>query len=120
MKSASRLYEDFRGRRIGRTYSIGVKFGRDWVTRPGRLNLIIPAELAVMGHVAAIDYDTTRDSFTMRARHEFARGARPIIAAAAGNGQIFFLGERFRWTDRGIMDLDGRGRLIDDGGLARP
>lgn len=100
-------------------YSIGVRFGRTWLSDPGQLNLIIPETLAVMGHVASIEYDTTRDGRTMLARHEFARGSRPILTAGSGPGQIFLLGHRFRWTDRGIMDIDGRGRLIEDPGLPR-
>ncbi len=119
VSSAADLYESFRGRKTGRTYRIGVKFGSEWLTDRGRYNLIIPADLAVMGHAAAIEYDTTRDGSTMLARHEFARGSRPILAAAPGAGQIFLLGERFRWTDRGIMDIDRRGKLIDDAGLPR-
>lgn len=114
MSGASRLYDRFRGREPGRAFSVGVKFGRTWITDPGRVNLIIPAELAVMGHVAGIAYDTTRDGKILRAEHTFEPGSRPLLVAGPGNGQVFLLGTRFRWTDRGIMDIDARGRLISD------
>jgi len=119
MASARKLYEDFRGRTESRTLRVGVCFGREWITARGAVNLIIPAELAVVGHVAAIEYDTNRDHRAVLARHEFAGGSRPLLATGTGRNELFLIGGRYRFTDRGIMDIDTHGRLIDDGGLGK-
>lgn len=112
---AGKLYRDFRGRAPGRTRRAGVKVGEKWVTGKGPVNITIPKSLAVIGHVNAIEYDTTRDGRTVLARHVFARGSRPMLMVGSGRGEIFLVGSRYKFTDRGIMDIDEHGRLIDGG-----
>jgi hypothetical protein len=116
--TARTLYQRFRGRTAARAQRIGVRFGTRWLTAPGDSNLVIPVTLAIVGHVAALEYDTTRDGKTVRARHEFAQGSRPLFAVGAGRGQLFLIGDRFRFTERGIMDITPSGALMD-GGLLR-
>lgn len=113
--TAGKLYRDFRGRKPGRTKRAGVRVGGKFVTARGPINIDIPKSLAVIGHVNAIEYDTTRDGRTVLARHKFARGSRPLLMVGGGHGQIFLVGSRFKFTDRGIMDIDEHGRLIDGG-----
>ena len=118
-RSTRSLYEDFHGDTARRTLRVGVKFGTHWLTAPGTANLLIPASLAIVGRLSAIEYDTRRDERTVFARHEFAAGSKPLLAAGASRGQVFLIGDRYRFTDRGIMDIDSEDRLIDDGGLRR-
>jgi len=111
--SGKRLYRSFHGEDPRRNFRTGVKFGREWITAPGSVNILIPAELAIMGRLHAVEYDTRREGKTLLARHVFAPGCRPMIAAGAGRGQVFLLGTGFRWTDRGIVDFNDRGQAID-------
>lgn len=111
----ARLYEAFRGRAPTRRAKTGVRFGTRWITQPGRLNLLIPESIAVVGHVAAIEYDTTRDGRTVTARHTFHEGARPLLGAGARPGELLLIGTRYRFTDRGIIDLRPDGSDYPDG-----
>jgi hypothetical protein len=103
--SASKLYQSFRGRKADRAVHVGVRFGSRWITAPGDSNLLIPASLAVIGHVAALEYDSTRDGKTVLARHEFKKGSRPLFAVGDQPGQLFLVGESYKFTSRGIVDL---------------
>lgn len=115
-----RLYSEFRGRDPARETKTGIRFGTRWLTAPGMNNILIPESLAVIGHVNAIEYDTTRDGPAVFARHDFAGGSRPVLAVGSGRGQVFLLGTRYHFTDRGIVDIDARGNdILDHKGLTR-
>ncbi len=111
--SARKLYQQFHGESGKRNLRTGVRFGRQWLTDPGDCNIIIPAEVAMMGRLAAVEYDTRRDGKTVMARHVFAPSCRPVIVAGAGFGEVFLLGNRFRWTHGGIVDFNAGGNPID-------
>jgi hypothetical protein len=120
VSSGEKLYRDFRGREPSRTAPTGLRFGSRWITAPGPFNILVPEQLAVIGHVAAIEYDTTRDGPAVLARHEFAKGSRPVLAVGNGKGQLFLLGTRYHFTDRGIVDIDAAGKdILDHKGLSR-
>lgn len=120
MTDARNLYREFRGRAPGRESGTGIRFGSRWITAPGLLNILIPESLAVIGHVNAIEYDSTRDGPAVFARHDFARGSRPVLAVGSGKGQVFLIGTRYHFTDRGIVDIDAAGRdILDHKGLSR-
>jgi hypothetical protein len=120
MSDARKVYRDFRGRNPARETGTGVRFGSRWLTAPGSLNILIPESMAVIGHVNAIEYDSTRDGPAVFARHDFAPGSRPILAAGSGRGQIFLIGTRYHFTERGIVDIDSAGRdILDHKGLSR-
>jgi len=111
--SAQNLYQRFRGTVSRRIVAIGIRYGKRWLTRRGRANILIPESLAVIGHVNAIEYDCTRAGKTVKARHVFAPGSRPVFAVGEGNGELFLLGTRYRFTDRGIVDFNASGEAID-------
>lgn len=111
--SAKRLYESFKGAVARKIIRAGVRFGGQWLTDRGQVNILIPDELAIIGHVSAIEYDCTRDGKRVKARHVFAPGSRPYFAVGNGRGEMFLLGTGYRFTDRGIVDYDGQGRAID-------
>lgn len=111
--SARDLYEQFRGKLARKIIKIGIKIGEQWITRRGNLNLIIPRDLAVIGHVSAIEYDAVYDGKTVKARHAFAPGARPILAVGTYLGQVYLVGNRFRFTERGFVDFNADGQMIE-------
>lgn len=111
--NARSLYQRFRGAVARRVLRTGIRLGSKWLTEPGRLNILIPEELAVIGRFNAFEYDCVRDGKTVKARHVFAPGSRPVFAAGPCRGQIFVLGNSFKFTDRGIVDYDSQGRAID-------
>ena len=111
--SARKLYADFHDENPGKNFRTGVRFGRRWITAPGSCNILIPEELMIIGRLNAIEYDCRREGKSLKARHVFAPGSRPALAGGTQKGQLFILGERFRMTDRGIVDFDARGNAID-------
>lgn len=110
--SARALYEQFRGKVAKKFLAIGIKYGGRDLTRPGRLNIDIPAELAVIGHVTALEYDAIYDSKITKARHAFAPGSRPLLVVGTDRGQVFLIGQGYRFTDRGFVDVDSNGRSV--------
>lgn len=100
LDKAQRLYESFREERPRRAKVIRVT---------------LPKVAMIMGHVRAIEYDTTHGGKATLYKHRFAPGSRPMLVAANGRGKLFLIGGRYHVTGRGIVDLDARGREIEDG-----
>jgi len=98
---ASKLYQDFRERPPRRARRVEVTF---------------PRAVMVMGRVDAVDYTTTHAGKVVRYRHDFAAGSKPLLCAGPDKNQLYLMEGRYHVTERGIVDLDARGREIDDGG----
>lgn len=104
VKKALKLYEEFREAKPKRGRTIEIE---------------MPKVLMVMGHVRFIGYDTTRKGKTELYKHDFAAGSRPLLCADGNTGQLFIIEGRYHVTAggelAGIVDIDARGREIDDG-----
>lgn len=111
--NARKLYENFRGRIAKKFLAIGIRYGGQYVTRAGRINLDIPHELAIIGHVSAIEYDAVYDGKLKKARHPFTPGSRPFLAVGTDRGQVFLIGRGYRFTDRGFVDFNARGESVE-------
>lgn len=111
--SAKQLYERFRGAVARRFIRTGIQVGDRWITKKGALNILIPADLAIIGHTFVLEYDCVRDGKRVKARHVFAPGSRPVLAVGSRRGQLFLLGTSFKFTDRGIVDFNIEGEAID-------
>lgn len=57
-----------------------------------------------IGQVTMIGYETIRDGQVRLYRHDFARHARPLLAASHDGRTVMLLGGAFTFTDRGIVD----------------
>ena len=99
LKRAYKLYEEFREKQPKR--------GR-------RIEYVAPKVLMVMGNLRFVGYDTTRNGKTELYKHDFAPGSRPILCADGDTGKLFIVEGRYHVTPRGIVDLDLKGREIDD------
>lgn len=99
MHAAVTLYESFREKTPKRIRTV---------------DFDIPLAVAAIGYVDAIDYETTHGRKRVLYRHEFAKGSRPLMAVSADGAQLLLLGGRYVFTDRGIVDLDHRGRERPD------
>lgn len=98
-RNAFQLYRDFR---------------EDTPQRAKRVNVRIPKTVMHMGDVEYIGYRTTHGRKVVHYHHDFAAGSRPVLAAGPGRNELLLVGGRYHVTDRGIVDLDARGREIDD------
>lgn len=98
VRRATRLYRAFREAEPQRALKVRIPSGA----------------YTVMGHARKIEYDTTHRGKTHLYRHTFAPGSRPLLIAGS-RGQLYLLNGRFHVTGRGIVDLDVRGREIEDG-----
>lgn len=96
---AKRLYRQFREEKPKRARVV---------------RITLPKVAMIMGHARSIDYDTTHKGKTHLYRHTFAPGSRPLLVAGTRRGQLFLISGRFHVTARGIVDLDPRGREIED------
>jgi hypothetical protein len=99
LKRAAKLYRDFR---------------EETPRRAKTVRVTLPKVAMIMGHVRAIEYDTTHAGKTHLYKHTFAAGSRPLLVAGTRNGQLYLIGGRYHVTDRGIVDLDSAHREIDD------
>jgi len=99
LRAAVELYESFREK------------------TPRRLSVInfeVPAAVACIGHVEAIDYRTTHGSKLALYNHKFAKGSRPLLCVSADGRCLLLLGGRYRFTERGIVDRDASGAEIEN------
>jgi hypothetical protein len=96
---AAKLYKDFR--------EAPPKRGR-------RVEFEIPDFVMIMGNLRFVGYDTTRDGKTELYKHTFAPGSRPLLCANSDKNQLFIIEGRYHVTERGIVDLDGKNREIED------
>lgn len=104
LERAKKLYREFREETPRRAKVVHIK---------------LPKVVMVMGHVRAIEYDTTHAGKTHLYKHTFAPGSRPMLVAGKGRNQLYLVNGRFHVTERGIVDLDPAGREIEDGRLRR-
>jgi hypothetical protein len=111
--SARDIYKRFRGAEPTKHTRTGIRVGERWLTKREGLNILIPQGLAIMGRVNAIEYDCIFDGKRVKARHVFAPGSRPLLGVGEGRGEAFLLGDRYQFTDRGFVDLDGHLNPID-------
>lgn len=77
--------------------------------RARTIHMALPKTMAEMGIVTRIEYTTTHGRKAVLYGHDFAPGSRPKFCASP-DGRIWFVGGRYRVTDRGIVDVDSRGR----------
>lgn len=65
---------------------------------------IVPDVLVKIGQIDGIMYTTVRDGKTEKYIHKFAQRSRPMFAVSEDGKQIFLLGGRYTFTERGIVD----------------
>ena len=104
MRKALKLYSEFR---------------EETPKRGRRIQFKMPKVVMVMGTLHALEYDTTIAGRTKKFRHKFNAGSKPTLCVT-GDGQLFIVEGRYHVTVqdgyRGIVDIDGRGRELDDDG----
>ena len=71
----------------------------------------IPDTVATIGPCDAVCYTTIRDGVTERYIHEFAAKDRPLLCISPNGKQIYLIGGRYVFTDRGIVDMSDRKNL---------
>lgn len=99
IRSAISLYRSFRERNPTRVKIV------DWEP---------PRAVAVIGHVDEVCYTTTHGKKVVSYRHPFQQGSRPLLCASEDGRQLLLLGGHFKFTDRGIVDIDPQGRKVFD------
>lgn len=83
--------------------------------KPKRVKVVqvdIPEAVAVIGHVTEICYRTTHGDETVYYRHPFQEGSRPLLCSSPDGRQLLLLGGRYEFGERGIVDIDAKGRRI--------
>lgn len=96
-RQAEELWREFREEPNGRTRRIPVRW---------------PKALTVIGHLELIAYTTTHGRKVTKYAHEFHPLSRPMICAGKEPGQAFLIGDRFKVTGRGFVDIDRYGRRL--------
>jgi hypothetical protein len=99
LQAAAELYESFREKKPKRI---------------GNIKFDLPKAVAIIGHVDLIGYRTTHGKKVVYYKHDFAEGSRPLFCVSADGRQLLLLGGRFKFTDRGIVDRDAKGKEIEN------
>lgn len=89
VNQAARLYERFSGHEARAV---------------DRVSLKVPKTAVVVGMCDGILYTTKRDGRTEEYIHRFRGEAKPLFAVTPDGRQILFIGGRYRFTERGIVD----------------
>jgi hypothetical protein len=97
-----------------RAVKLSAEFRESKPTRGKAIDFKMPKVLMVMGYLHDLGYDMIRSKKSEKYRHTFAPGSRPQLCVEPSTGRLFLIGGRFHVTERGIVDLDARGREIDD------
>lgn len=58
-----------------------------------------------VGTVDAILYTTVRDGITEHYKHDFRKSSRPTLVASHNGKALALVGGKYRFTDRGIVDI---------------
>jgi hypothetical protein len=59
----------------------------------------------VVGKLSGVMYEATRDGVTDQYFHKFKKSARPLLISDHDGSQLGIVGGRFRFTERGIVDV---------------
>jgi len=86
---AAQRYEEFSGHRAG--------YGE-------RVKLPTPRAGLVVGDLDGVLYTTVRDGRKERYVHKFKKTAKPLLVAGSDGRSLHVLGDRFEFTERGIVD----------------
>ncbi len=89
VEEAARRYEDFSGHRAGHGKTVKLR---------------VPRAGLVVGDLDGVLYTTVRDGQTERYVHKFRKSARPLLVAGHDGRSLHVVGDRFEFTDRGIVD----------------
>lgn len=103
-----------------RALRAAVQLFRDFREKePKRLRVVhfdVPEAVMVIGHVESICYRTDHDGKTELYEHPFQPGSRPLLCASSDGNQLLLLGGRYKFTARGIVDRDAKGKLVYEPG----
>lgn len=89
VEEATRRYEEFSGHRAG--------YGE-------KVNLPVPRAGLVVGDLDGVLYTTVRDGQEEKYVHKFRRKSKPLLVAGSDGRSLHVLGDRFEFTERGIVD----------------
>ena len=64
----------------------------------------IPKVGVAIGTMDGVLYTTVRDGVTERYIHEFRKGDEPLFVVSPDGKQLFMIGGRYDFTERGIVD----------------
>lgn len=67
----------------------------------------MPRAVVIVGYCDFIGYTTTHGRKAARYTHDFATRSRPLLCT--DGRRLYLVGGKFRFTSRGIVDLDARG-----------
>lgn len=96
LRKAASLYERFSGHEAEDCGRIKV--------RP------FPKVGVAIGKIDGVMYTTIRDGKTEKYIHKFHRGDEPLFVVSPDGRQIFMIGGRFDFTERGIVDKSDKSR----------
>jgi|WetSurMetagenome_2_1015567.scaffolds.fasta_scaffold550711_2 hypothetical protein len=90
IRKAKQLYKDFSGHE-------GDEF--EYVKKPE-----FPDAVIVIGELEAVIYSTVRDDEHERYIHKFRQESRALLCISPDGDQLFIVGGKYQFTDRGIVD----------------
>jgi hypothetical protein len=64
----------------------------------------VPRAAVEIGTLDGVLYTTVRDGVQEKYIHKFRKASRPILAAGSDGKSLHVVGDKFEFTDRGIVD----------------
>lgn len=117
-RSLKKVSSKFRKVDAGGAFKLYRGFRERQPTKAKVVKYKTPRVVMVLGHLESVCYRTTHGKDAtleaVRYEHKFSSGSRPLLCAGPGKNELYIVGGRYRVTERGITDLDARGRLILD------
>lgn len=65
----------------------------------------LPSTVAVIGECDGVLYTTVRDGRVEKYIHKFRAKDKPLLCVSPDGSQMLFIGGRYVFTERGIVDL---------------
>lgn len=88
--------------------SLFERFTGHEATQAHRVRVDLPKTAVFVGQCDGLLYTTIRDGKREKYIHKFAASDRPVFAVSSDGRQILLLGGRYRFTERGIVDLSDK------------
>lgn len=109
-RAGKRVHVSLSKRRdVQRAASLYERFSGHEAEIAGRVRVpAIPKVGVAIGTLDGVLYTTVRDGVTEKYIHKFAARDKPVLVVSPDGRQIFVIGGRYTFTERGIVDASDK------------
>jgi hypothetical protein len=98
---------DHMARKVAQARKLYEKFTGDEASAVGSVEVSDTPKVGVLiGQIDGVLYTTVREGVTEKYIHKFKKSARPMFVVSPDGKQLFMVGGRYDFTERGIVDKE--------------